>query len=125
MTENELSHKIIGAALEIHKALGPGLLESVYETTLAFDLREMGLEVKTQIGLPVVYRQLTMDAGYRIDLLVENKVIIEIKSVETLLPVHFSQTLTYAKLSGTKLALLINFNSAKLKDGIHRIANNL
>ncbi|HLG29713.1 MAG TPA: GxxExxY protein [Candidatus Brocadiales bacterium] len=125
MTENEVSYKIIGAALEIHKNLGPGLLESVYENVLAYDLKEMGLKVETQVALPLIYKEIKMDAGFRLDLLVENKVIVEIKSIETLAPIHFAQTLTYLKLSNLKLALLINFNTVKLKDGIHRIVNNL
>lgn len=125
MNENELSYKIIGAAMELHKTLGPGLLESVYETALAYDLTEMGLGVKTQVPMPLVYKKVKQDVGYRIDLLVENKVIIEIKSIENLAPVHFSQTLTYLKLADKKFALLINFNTKLLKDGIHRIVNNL
>ncbi|MBD0280020.1 MAG: GxxExxY protein [Flavisolibacter sp.] len=125
MTENELSYKIIGCALELHKALGPGLLESVYEAALCYDLRQTGLEVKTQVPMPLVYKQVKQDVGYRLDLVVENKVIVEIKSVENLLPVHFAQTLTYLKLSDKKLALLINFNTKVLKEGIHRIVNNL
>lgn len=125
MTENEISYKVIGAAIELHKNLGPGLLESVYENALAYDLREAGLDVKQQIPIPLIYKEVNMDNGYRLDLLIENKVIIEIKSVESIAPVHFSQTLTYLKLSNTKLGLLINFNTDKLKDGIHRIVNNL
>ena len=125
MTENEISHKIIGAALNIHKSLGPGLLESVYENTLAYDLKEMGLTVKTQAPIPLVYKEVNMEAGYRIDLLVENKVIVEIKSIEALAPIHFAQVLTYLRLSNYKLALLINFNTVKLKEGIHRIVNKL
>jgi len=124
-SENDLSYIIIGAAMELHKTLGPGLLESVYEAALAYDLRELGIEVKSQVPMPLVYKEIKQDVGYRIDLLVENKVIIEIKSVENLAPVHFSQTLTYLKLSELKLALLINFNTKLLKDGIHRIVNNL
>ena len=93
MDENELSYKIIGAALELHNKLGPGLLESVYENALAYDLNELGLEVKTQVPMTLVYKEVKQDIGYRIDLLVNNKVIIEIKSVENLAPVHFSQTL--------------------------------
>ncbi len=111
--------------MELHKALGPGLLESVYEHALAYDLAELGLDVKTQVPMPLVYKEIKQDVGYRIDLLVENKVIVEIKSVENLAPVHFSQTLTYLKLSNKKLALLINFNTKLLKEGIHRIVNNL
>lgn len=125
MSENEISYKIINAAIELHKTLGPGLLESVYENALAYDLREMGLNVKTQVPMPLVYKEVKQDVGYRIDLLVENKVIIEVKAVENLAPVHFAQTLTYLKLSNKKLALLINFNTKLLKDGIHRIVNNL
>ncbi len=125
MTENEISYKIIGAAIELHKQLGPGLLESVYENTLAFDLRSLGLQVEQQVPIPLIYKEVKMECGYRLDLRVEGKVIIEIKSVETLAPVHYSQTLTYLKLSELKLALLINFNTVILKDGIHRLVNNL
>jgi GxxExxY protein len=125
MSENEISYQIIGAAMELHKTLGPGLLESVYENALAYDLKELGLNVKTQVPMPFVYKEVKLDVGYRIDLLVENKVIIEIKSVEYLAPVHFSQTHTYLKLSDKKLALLINFNTKLLREGIHRIVNKL
>jgi len=125
MTENEISYKIIGASIEIHKTLGPGLLESAYEAALAFDLKELGLNIKRQVPMPMVYKEVKQDIGYRLDLLVENKVIIEIKSLENLAPVHYAQTLTYLKLSEKKLALLINFNTKILKDGIHRIVNNL
>ena len=125
MSENEISYKIIGSAMELHKALGPGLLESVYENALAYDLRELGFDVQTQLPMPLVYKEVKQDVGYRIDLLVEDKVIIEVKSVENLAPVHFAQTLTYLKLSDKRLALLINFNTKLLKDGIHRIVNNL
>lgn len=111
--------------MELHKALGPGLLESVYENALAYDLRELGFDVQTQLPMPLVYKEVKQDVGYRIDLLVEDKVIIEVKSVENLAPVHFAQTLTYLKLSDKRLALLINFNTKLLKDGIHRIVNNL
>src|SRR5258708_39576683 len=98
MDENELSYKIIGADLEIHKTLGPGLLESVYETALAHDLIELGLEAKRQAALPFIYKDIKMEAGFRIDVLVNDKVIIEIKSIDALAPVHFAQTLTYLKL---------------------------
>ena len=125
MHENELSKMIISAAIEIHKALGPGLLESVYESTLEYKLKKLGLNVKKQISLPVIFEDIKLEAGYRIDLLIENKVIIELKSVETILPVHKAQTLTYLKLSKLKLALLINFNVTLLKDGIKRFVNNL
>ncbi len=125
MTENEISYQIIGAAIELHKNVGPGLLESTFENALAFDLRELGLDVRQQFPMPFIYKEVKMEIGYRIDLLVENKVIIEIKSLENLAPVHFAQTLTYLKLSNKKLALLINFNTKVLKSGIHRIVNNL
>ncbi len=125
MHENEISKIIISAAIEIHKALGPGLLESVYESTLEYKLKSFGLKVKKQVALPVIFEEIKLEAGYRIDLLVENKVIIEIKSVETIMPVHKAQTLTYLKLSKLKLALLINFNVPLVKDGIKRFVNNL
>jgi len=125
MDENELSYKIIGSAIELHKKIGPGLLESVYENALAYDLREMGFDVKQQYPMPFIYKEVKMDVGYRLDLLVENKVIVEIKSVEDLAPVHYAQTLIYLKLSGLKLGLLINFDSKFLKNNIHRIVNNL
>ena len=125
MTENQLSYQIIGVAIELHKNLGAGLLESAYEASLAYDLREKGLDVKQQVPMPFFYKNVKQDVGYRLDLLIENKVIIELKSVENLAPVHYSQTLTYLKLSKLKLALLINFNTPILKDGIFRIVNNL
>jgi GxxExxY protein len=125
MTENELSYQIIGAAIQLHKLLGPGLLESAYENALANDLRELGFEVKQQSPMPFIYKNVNLEVGYRIDLIVEGKIIVEIKSIESLAPVHFSQTLTYLKLSGMKLALLINFNSKILKSNIHRIVNHL
>jgi GxxExxY protein len=125
MSENELSHKIIGAAIALHEKLGPGLLESVYESALAYDLRETELEVQTQVPVPLVYKEVKMDVGFRLDLLVENKVIVEIKSVEKLGPVHFAQLLTYLKLTNLRLGLLLNFNVVKLKEGIHRVVNNL
>jgi GxxExxY protein len=125
MTENEVSYKIIGAAIELHRSIGPGLLESAYESALAHDLRILGLDVKQQVAMPFVYKDVKQDIGYRIDLIVEDSVIVEIKSIENLAPVHFSQTLTYLKLSGIKLGILINFNSTTLKEGIHRIVNKL
>ncbi|NOX64409.1 MAG: GxxExxY protein [Chlorobi bacterium] len=125
MTENEISNKVIGVAIELHKKLGPGLLESVYENALAYDLRELGLKVGQQVSMPFEYKKVKLDVGYRLDLLVEDKVIIEIKSIELLAPVHYAQLLTYLKLSNLKLGLLINFNTKLLKDGIHRLVNNL
>ena len=125
MSENEISSKIIGAAIEVHKQLGPGLLESTYETCLAYELKQMGLVVKQQQALPVVYKEVKLDAGYRIDLLIENKVIVEIKSVDALADIHTAQLLTYLKLKDLKLGLLINFNSVRVVDGLKRIVNNL
>ena len=125
MTENEISNKLIGIAIELHRKLGPGLLESAYENALAYDLRESGLKVKQQYPMPFIYKEVKLDIGYRLDLLINNKVIIEIKSVETLAPVHYAQLLTYLKLSDLRLGLLINFNTKLLKNDIHRIVNNL
>ena len=125
MRENEVSRKIIGAAIEVHKILGPGLLESAYELSLERELQIQGLKVQRQVGLPLVYKDVKCDLGYRLDLLVENTVIVEIKSVEALNDVHVAQLLTYLKLSDRKLGLLINFNVALVKDGIRRIVNNL
>ncbi len=101
------------------------MLDSAYEAALAFDLGEMGFDIKTQLPMPLIYKEVKQDVGYRLDMLVEDKVIVEIKSVENLAPVHFAQTLTYLKLADKRLALLINFNTQLLKDGIHRIVNNL
>jgi GxxExxY protein len=125
MTENEISHEIIGAAIEVHKKLGPGLLESSYETCLAYELKQLSFNVKTQIALPVVYKGVKLNAGYRIDILVENKVIIEVKAVDMLADIHTAQLLTYLKLKELKLGLLINFNSVRVIDGVKRIVNNL
>ncbi len=125
MRENEVSRKIIGAAIEVHKILGPRLLESAYELSLERELQIQGLKVQRQVGLPLVYKDVKCDLGYRLDLLVENTVIVEIKSVEALNDVHVAQLLTYLKLSDRKLGLLINFNVALLKDGIRRMVNNL
>ena len=125
MTENEISYKIRGAIFKVYNALGPGLLESAYESALAFELNKMGLEVKEQVPLPFVYNRTKLDAGYRLDLLVEDKVIVEIKSVERILDVHHKQLITYLKLSGKKLGLLVNFNSADIAKSIHRKVNGL
>jgi GxxExxY protein len=125
MDENELSYKIIGVALEIHKTLGPGLLESVYETAMSHDLVDAGFDVKRQTALPFLYKDIKMEAGFRMDILVNDRVIIEIKSIDALAPLHFAQTLTYLKLSNLKLALLINFNVKSLKECIHRLVNKL
>lgn len=121
MTINEITEKIIGCAIEVHKRLGPGLLESCYETCLAYELRNSGLLVDSQVGLPLVYKDIKLEVGYRLDLIVENRVIVEIKSVEALNEIHTAQVLTYLKLSESKIALLINFNVLRLKDGIKRL----
>lgn len=123
MSENEISSKIIGACIEVHKQLGPGLLESSYEHCLVYELRNMGLEVRQQVALPIIYKEIKLDAGYRIDLIVQNKVIVEIKSVEILAPIHTAQILTYLKLKDLNLGLLVNFNSVKVIDGIKRVIN--
>ena len=125
MTENEISSQIIGAAIEVHKHLGPGLLESSYEACLLFELRQVGLNVRSQVALPISYKGLQLEAGYRIDLLVEENVIIEIKAVDELADIHTAQILTYLKLTNLKLGLLINFNSVKLVSGLKRVVNNL
>ncbi len=125
MTENEISEKIIGCAIEVHKSLGPGLLESAYLDCLAYELELTGLFVERQKPLPLIYKEVKLDTGYRVDLLVERKVIIELKSVEAITDVHIAQVLTYLKLSDCKLGLLINFNVLKLVHGIKRLVNNL
>ncbi len=125
MHKNDISHQCIGAAIEVHKSVGPGLLESAYENALAYDLKLMGFDVQQQVPMPFVYKEVKLEVGYRIDLLVNNKVIIEVKSVESLAPVHYAQLLTYLRLSGIKLGLLINFNAKTLKNNIHRLVNNL
>ena len=128
MTEKEkldqITDSIIGAAIEVHRALGPGLLESAYETCLAFELAENGLKIEKQKPLPVVYRDVELDCGYRLDFLIEEAVIVEVKVVDRLAPIHRAQLLSYLRLSGCKVGLLINFNVKVLKDGIVRIVNN-
>lgn len=124
MTENELSYKIIGAAIEVHKNLGVGLLENAYETALAYELKMQGLNVKQQLSLPLKYKDMFIENAYRVDLIVEDKVIVEVKSVLELHPVFYSQVLTYLKQTNIKLGLLINFNNELIKNGIHRIVNN-
>ena len=125
MTENELSSIIIGMGIEIHTQLGPGLLESAYEECLYYELKSNGFKVEKQKALPLVYKDVNLEAGYRIDLLVDDKVIIELKAVEELNDVHLAQTLTYMKLGGFKLGLLMNFNVVMLKNGIKRVANGI
>jgi GxxExxY protein len=118
---NTISYDIIGCAYKVHSALGPGLLESTYEVCLAFELEKMGYKVVTQKPVPVVYEGIKLDAGYRIDMLVEDSIVVELKSVDGILPIHKAQLLTYMKLSGNKLGLLINFNVVDLKQGITRM----
>jgi GxxExxY protein len=125
MTENEISEKIIGCAIQVHRELGPGLLESSYLECLYFELIQVGLSVEKQKPLPLVYKEVKLDCGYRLDLMVENKVVIEVKAVEALNDVHMAQILTYLKLSKCRLGLLINFNVVLMKDGIRRVANKL
>ncbi len=125
MTENELSKIIINTCYNIHVQLGPGLLESVYEEILYYELLEQGLKVERQKAIPVIWKDRKMEIGFRADLVVENKVIIELKSVEIIAPVHPKQLLTYLRITGLKLGLLINFNEKLIKDGIKRIVNNL
>ncbi len=125
MTENELSRIVFDCALKVHQSLGPGLLESAYEECLYYELRKTGLNVEKQKPLPLIYEEVKLDVGYRIDIIVENKLIIEIKSVEALNDVHFAQLLTYLKLTNCKLGLLINFNVSLIKNGVKRVENNL
>ncbi|WP_312399826.1 GxxExxY protein [Chryseobacterium sp.] len=125
MTENELSYKIIGAAIEVHKNLGVGLLESTYESALIYELKKLGFDVKQQIYLPLQYKEINIEKAYKLDLLVENKVIIEVKSVLEMHSIFNAQLLTYLKLTDLKLGLLINFNTPLIKDGIHRVVNKL
>lgn len=124
MEINAITGKIIDTAFKLHSALGPGLLENVYEKCLEMDLMEAGLEAESQVGVPLKYKNFAFDTGYRLDLLVEKTVIIEVKSVEILAPVHYSQLITYLKLYNKPVGLLINFNSKYLKDGLHRLVNN-
>ena len=125
ITENEIAKEIVDAAYKIHSRLGPGLLESVYETILEDELKKRGLQIDRQVAIPVVYEAIHMEAGFRADLIVGGKVIIEIKSIEAIAPVHKKQLLTYLRLADKRLGLLINFNVALIKDGISRIVNNL
>jgi len=123
--ENKLVTVILDACFKIHRNLGPGLFESVYEHILNYELSKLGLKTLTQVPVPVVWKDIKMDKGFRADIIVESKVIIEIKSVETINPVHQKQLLTYLRLTNTKLGLLINFNEALLKNGIQRVVNGL
>lgn len=123
MELNEITENIIGCAMKVHTALGPGLLEKTYEVCLEHEIRKLGMAAVRQLALPVVYDGIELDAGYRIDMLVENLVIVELKTVDRILPVHEAQLLSYLKLSSKKIGLLLNFNVARLVDGIKRVAN--
>ncbi len=125
MNENEISYIIRGAIFKVYNSLGPGLLESVYEATLKYEIMKDGLQVESQVAVPVYYDGVKLDLGFRIDLLINDKVIIEIKSVEILAPVHHKQLLTYLKLTDRKLGILVNFNTDNISDGITRIVNKL
>ena len=125
MDENDLSGVIIGCGMRVHTALGPGLLESAYEECLYYELRKNGLNVGKQVPLPLIYEEVKLDCVYRLDLIVENKVIIEVKSVQSINPIHSVQLLTYLKLTNCKLGLILNFNVLHLKEGIKRVANKL
>ena len=125
MTENELATIIVDAAFRIHNSLGPGLLENVYQAALSYELKKRGLSVALERGIPAIYEDVNLDVGFRADIIVNNKVIIEIKSFEALSPVHSKILLTYLRLADMRLGLLINFNVALIKDGIRRVVNNL
>jgi GxxExxY protein len=125
MEENDISFKIRGCIFKVYNALGPGLLESVYEAALVYELQEINLIVKTQVPIPVIYNEIKLDLGFRADIVVENKVLIEIKSVENIAEVHHKQVLTYLKLTGIKLGILVNFNSDEISHSIYRKVNGL
>jgi GxxExxY protein len=123
LSANEVSHLVIKAALKVHSALGPGLLEGAYEACLAHELRKSGLQVQTQVPLPVVYDGVTLEIGYRIDLIVEELVLVKVKAIDDIAPIHQAQLLSYLKLSGKSLGLIINFHVSHLKEGIKRLVN--
>lgn len=125
MTENEIANKVIGIAIDVHKVLGPGLLESAYKECLHYKIVESGLFVEKEKPMPLIFEKVKLDCGYRIDLLVERKLVVELKSVDTLNDIHLAQTLTYLKLGDYKLGLLINFNVLLLKSGLRRVVNGL
>ena len=123
--DTKITEKIIGAAIEVHKTLGPGLLESAYQECLLFELKNLGLEVKKEISLPIIYKDIKLDHGYRIDLLVEDKIVLELKTVESFTDVHTAQILTYMKLGNYPLGLLLNFHTKLLKNGLKRFINTI
>jgi GxxExxY protein len=122
---NRLSNETIGAAIEVHRHLGPGLLESAYESCLCWELRQRGFDVENQVPVPIRYKGIALDEGYRIDLLVERKLLLELKSIDKVLPIHTAQVLTYLKMTGLKMALILNFNVSLMRSGIKRIVNQL
>ena len=123
--DNKITERIIGAAIEVHKTLGPGLLESAYQECLFFELKNLGLNVKKEVSLPIIYKEIKLDHGYRIDLLVEDSIVLELKTVESLTDVHSAQILTYMKLGNYPLGLLINFHTKLLKNGLKRFINTI
>ncbi len=125
MSENEIGEMLLGCAIRVHSALGPGLLESAYEAWLLYELEKAGLKATRQVPVPLMYNEVELDVGYRIDLLVEEIVIVEVKAVEQLLPIHTAQILSYLRLSDRKLGYLLNFNTVQMRKGIKRVANNL
>ena len=125
MRENELAKAVVDAALQVHKALGPGLLESVYQAVLTYELRQRGLKIESEVSIPVVYEQVQIETAFRADLIIENCLLIELKSIEQVNPIHKKQLLTYLRLSELKLGLLINFNEELIKNAIHRVVNGL
>jgi GxxExxY protein len=125
VTENDIGDSIIASAMKVHTALGPGLLESAYETCLLYELEKLGLPVQRQVLIPLHYEDLTIDNGYRVDLLVGDRVVVELKALETILPVHRAQLLSYLRLGGFKLGYLLNFNVGRMRDGIVRLVNGL
>ena len=125
MTEEEIGHAIIGAAIRVHSAVGPGILEGAYETCLLYELEKQDLSVRNQVLIPIRYQDLKIDNGYRLDLLVGNRVVLELKAIETILPVHRAQLLSYLRLGGFRLGYLLNFHVAHMREGIVRIVNRL
>ena len=125
VTEEQIGHSLIGAALKIHSAVGPGLLESAYETCLLYELEKHGHPVRRQVSIPLRYEDFLVENGYRVDLLIDNLVIVELKAIETILPVHRAQLLSYLRLGGYRLGFLLNFHVARMRDGIIRIVNGL
>jgi GxxExxY protein len=125
VTEEEIGHSIIGAAIRVHSIVGPGLLESAYETCLLYELEKQGLPVRRQLMIPIRYEGLTIDNGYRVDLLVGEQVVVELKAVEAILPVHRGQLLSYLRLGGFRLGYLLNFHVARMRDGVVRIVNGI